>query len=117
MGYAGSTAVAEYRRRLGVQRVADGYSTEEVADFLQVDASTVRRWLAAGRRGRAGGPGPGRPAKLTSTQEKIALRWLSEPPTEHGFATDLWSAPRLALLVEDVFGARFNPDYLGTWLR
>jgi hypothetical protein len=61
--------------------------------------------------------GPGRPAKLTSTQEKIVCRWLSDPPGEYGFPTDLWSAPRLAQLIEQVFGAHFNPDYLGTWLR
>ncbi|MGL4552707.1 MAG: IS630 family transposase [Gemmataceae bacterium] len=116
MRTAGTTDVVEYRRRLGVQRVAEGYSTQEVADFLGVDPSTVRRWLAADRHPEAG-PGPGRPAKLTSTQEKIALRWLSEPPIEHGFLSDLWSAPRLAAVIERAFGVRFNPDYLGTWLR
>jgi transposase len=117
MGYAGSTAVGDYRRCLGIQRVADGYSTQEVADFLGVDPSTVRRWLAADRRSGTDGPGPGRPTKLTSTQQKVALRWLSEPPTEHGFPTDLWSASRLALLIEEVFAVRFNPNYLSTWLR
>ena len=59
----------EYRRRLAVQRVAEGYSTQEVADFLGVDPSTVRRWLAAFRdRGDAGlvaKPVSGRPGKLT----------------------------------------------------
>lgn len=120
MRLAGSSAVVEYRRCLGVQRVAEGYSTQEVADFLGVDPSTVRRWIAtatAAVRGPAAGPGPGRPAKLTSTQEKIVLRWLSEPPTEYGFPTDLWSAPRLAQLIEETFDTHFNPDYLSTWLR
>jgi transposase len=112
-----------YRRCLAVQRVAEGYSTQEVAEFLSVDPSTVRRWLAAYRcHGGDGltawpGPGPGRPAKLTGTQEKIVLRWLSDPPTEYGFTTELWSAPRLAQLIEEEFGVPFHPDYLGTWLR
>ena len=30
----GSANELEYRRRLAVQRIADGYSTQEVADFL-----------------------------------------------------------------------------------
>lgn len=120
MRTAGSSALVEYRRWLGVQRIADGYSTQEVADFLGVDPSTVRRWIATATkaaRGAAVGPGPGRPAKLTPTQEKIVLRWLSESPTAYGFPTDLWSAPRLAQLIEQTFNAHFNPDYLGTWLR
>src|SRR5882724_11273307 len=102
MRSAGSTAVVEYRRCLGIQRLADGYSTHEVAEFLGVDPSTVRRWRATyccrGQDGLTAWPGvgPGRPAKLTLTQEKIVLRWLSDPPTEHGCTTDLWSAPRLS---------------------
>ncbi len=120
MRTAGSTDVLEYRRCLGIQRVADGYSTQEVADFLDVDPSTVRRWIApaaAAGRGVTAGSGPGRPAKLTSTQEKIVFRWLSEPATEYGFITDLWSAPRLTQLIEQAFEIHFHSDYLGTWLR
>src|SRR4051812_13279111 len=115
MRTAAPSAVLEYRRCLGVQRIEEGYSTQEVADFLGIDPSTVRRWLAADPA--AGGPGPGRPAKLTCTQEKVVLRWLCDPPTEYGFATDLWSTPRLAQLIEQTFDVRFNADYLGTWLR
>src|SRR3954463_3828543 len=74
----GSPAVLEYRRRLAVQRVGDGYPIGEVADFLGVDRRTVRRWVAAfhrhGASGLAAQPVPGRPPKLTSTQEKIVGR-------------------------------------------
>ena len=117
----GSSDELEYRRRLAVQRTSEGYSTQEVADFLGVDPSTVRRWLAAFRdRGDAGlvaGSVSGRPAKLTSTQEKITLRWLTESPTHHGFETELWTAARLGLLVREEFGVGLNPRYLSTWLR
>jgi transposase len=123
MRSAGSPDVLEYRRCLAVQRVLEGSSTREVADFLGVDPSSVRRWLHAfrlyGGDGLTGwpGPGPGRPPKLTTTQEKIVRRWLSDPPSEHGFPTDLWSAPRLALLIQEEFGVRFHPNYLVSWLR
>jgi transposase len=121
MRTAGPPDVLEYRRRLAVQRVAEGYSTHEVAAFLGVDASSVRRWLAAFRRrgdpGLAARPVPGRPPKLSTTQEKVVRRWLGHSPTAHGFATDLWSAPRLALLIAQEFGISLHPDYLTTWLR
>jgi transposase len=119
----GTPAELQRRRSLAVQRLVEGYSVEEVADFLNVAPRSVWRWLAAFRRqGTAGltnrsGPGPGRPAKLTTTQEKIVLRWLSDSPIEHGFPTDLWSAPRLAQLIEQEFDVPFHPNYLSTWLR
>ena len=117
----GSADELEYRRRLAVQRVADGYLTQEVADFLGVDPSTVRRWLAAFRdQGDAGlvvKPVSGRPGKLTSTQEKIALRWLNDSPTYHGFETELWTAARLGQLIREEFGVGLNSRYLSTWLR
>ena len=117
----GSPAELERRRRLAVQRVHEGYSTEEVADFLGVDPSSVRRWLAAfrdrGPCGLAARPVPGRPPQLTTTQEKVIRRWLGDRPTEYGFATDLWSAPRLVQLIKQEWGILLHPDYLTTWLR
>jgi transposase len=117
----GSPTVLESRRRLAVARVGEGYSTPEVADFLGVDPSSVRRWIAPCRRhggaGLAARPGPGRPPKLTTTQEKIGRRGLAANPTEHGFATELWTAPRRALVIEQEFDIRFHPDSLTAWLR
>ncbi len=117
----GSADESEFRRRLAVQRVSGGYSTQEVADFLGVDPSTVRRWLTASReRGDDGlfvRPVSGRPGKLTSTQEKVALRWLTESPAHHGFEDELWTAARLGLLIREEFGVGFNPRSLSTWLR
>ena len=117
----GSPAELERRRFLAVQRLAEGYSAEEVAAFLGVDPRSVRRWEAAFRQHGSAGlearPVPGRPRKLSGTQEKIVLRWLSDSPLEYGFATELWSAPRLALLIEQEWGVRLHPDHLATWLR
>src|SRR4051794_2461684 len=103
----GSSDVLAYRRRLAVERVSEGYSTQEVADFLGVDSSTVRRWLAAFREhgdpGLVVKPVSGRPRKLTSTREKIAPRWLTESPTHHGFEAELWTAARLRHLIQEEF--------------
>ena len=117
----GSPAELERRRLLAVQRVLEGYSTEEVAEFLGVDPRSVRRWIAAQRKagdeGLLARPTSGRPPKLTYTQEKIIRRWLADKPTEHGFATDLWTGPRVAHMIRQEFAIELNPKYLTVWLR
>lgn len=117
----GSPHELERRRRLAVQRVQEGYTTAEVADFLGIDPSSVRRWLAASRRKDADGltarPVPGRPPKLTPGQEKVVRRWLADSPTVYGFATELWTGPRLAQLLEQELGVTLHPRYLCSWLR
>jgi transposase len=117
----GTPAELERRRGLAVQRVSEGYTAEEVADFLGVNPRSVRRWVASfacqGAAGLAARPASGRPAKLTATQEKIALRWLADNPMDHGFATELWTAARLGWLIEQEFAARFHRHYLTDWLR
>lgn len=121
MRTSGSPVELEHRRMLAVQRVGEGDSPEEVADFLGVDPRSVRRWLTAfhqhGKAGLAAVPVSGRPPKLFSTQEKIVCRWLADNPTDHGFATELWTAPRLAQLITDAFAVCFHPNYLTAWLR
>ena len=116
----GSPAELEHRRLLAVNRVLEGYTTEEVAEFLEVDPSSVRRWLIVFRRdgwqGLVAKPAPGRPCKLTRTQEKIVLRWLADSPTEHGFSTELWTAARLGQLVWEEWGIRLHRRYLPRWL-
>lgn len=110
----------EARRRLAVQRVADGWSRKDVAAFLGVHPETVGEWVrahkAGGDKGLAAKPHPGRTPFLTADQEKQVLGWLAESPTRHGFRTDLWTARRVADLVHTKLGVRFHPNYLREWL-
>jgi transposase len=106
---------------LAVERVLEGFDTIEVAEFLGVDASSVRRWMRAFRRsgwsGLSAEPPCGRPGKLTRTQEKIVRRWLLERATDFGFATELWTAARISELIRQEWGVVFNPRYLPRWLK
>ena len=117
----GSPEELEHRRQLAVRRSLEGYSADEIAEFLDVAPRTAWRWLASFREGGFEGlsarPVSGRPPKLTTTQEKVVRRWLTEDPTTHGFATELWTGPRLAQLIRQEFGIGLNPRYLCTWMR
>lgn len=104
-----------------MQRVLEGYTVEEVADFLGTDGSSVRRWRsdyrAGGWHALLAHPVSGRPPRLSCTEEKVVRRWLSCPATELGFPTDLWTAARLAEVIAEEFGIEFHPRYLSQWLR
>jgi transposase len=116
----GTAKELEARRRLAVQRVEDGWTQREVAAFLGVHPVTVAKWMARfrdqGADGLAAKPTPGRPRFLTPAQEKQVLGWLADPPTKHGFRTDLWTAKRVAELILKKLKVRFHPHYLREWL-
>jgi len=110
----------EARRVSAVRRVDERWSQRDVAEFLGVHPVTVAKWVARHRADANDGlkakPAPGRPRFLTDAQERKVLGWLNELPTEHGFATDLWTARRVAELILRKFGVRFHPNYLREWL-
>jgi transposase len=101
-------------------RVAEGWSQQFVADFLGVSRRTLVRWRGRFRReGEAGllpRPRSGRPPKLSDRQAKQVLSWIEHSARDFGFATEWWTAPRVAWLVEQGFGVRMNVRYLSDWL-
>ncbi len=118
----GSAAELERRRRLAVTRVLEGYSSNEVAAFFGVDKRSVNRWVkACGPKGRmkalTAKPVAGRPRKLSRQQEKVVLGWVDQSPRRFGFADELWTCRRLAVLIWQRLGVRFHSNYLATWLR
>ena len=116
----GTAAALEARRRLAVQRVSEGWKRKDVAAFLGVHPETVGEWVrahkAGGAEALAAKPHPGRTPFLTAAQEEQVLGWVADPPTRHGFRTDLWTARRVADLIHRKLGVRFHPHYLREWL-
>jgi transposase len=121
MRCTGSPAEFEHRRVLAVRRLLAGLSTDEVADFLEVNRRSVQRWFRVfqehGWDGLLAKAAPGRPRKLSPTQEKIVLRWLQDSPTSFGFATELWTCQRLAQVICEEWGVRLHRGTLPRWLR
>jgi transposase len=116
----GTGAELERRRRLAVTRIRSSYTQQEVADFFDVRLRSVERWMQAYRkRGMAGlkaKPHPGRPPKLSVAQERQVLQWFRRSPREFGFATELWSAPRVTQVIQRKFRKKFHPRYVNQWL-
>ena len=116
----GSAIELENRRRLAVTRVLEGSSQAEVARVLGVHPRTVGQWVADYRRdgdaGLVAKPQAGRTPKLSPEQEQVVLSGFRKDPTEFGFPTERWTAPRVAPLIERTFGVKFHPRSLNAWL-
>jgi len=117
----GTSQWLEERRRRAVVLLAKGLQPVEVAHQLGVDRRSVRRWKAASRtRGEAAlkaRPAPGRPCRLDAKAQQRLVRLLLKGARAAGFATDLWTCPRVARLIQERFGVRYHVDHLGRLLH
>lgn len=110
-------------RRRAVQLIAQGRRQVEVAQLLDVSVRSIQRWGEAWFTGgeqelmalsqRHSG---GRPPKLDQAQTQQVLSWVDQDASAFGFATQWWTAPRLAALIEQRLGVSMNKRYLNDWL-
>jgi len=110
------------RRRLKAARLfAAGVSQAQVARKLGVTSGTASRWYGAWKRhGEAGlarrGP-PGPKPHLSQQQLGELEQALLAGPTAAGYASDLWTLPRIAKLIQDRFGVRYHPSHVWLLMR
>jgi len=82
---------------------------------------SVRRWKAAyrkmGRSGLEALPASGRPPKLPAPQLRRLEGQLLRGAKAAGFATDLWTCPRVARLIEQRFHVQYHVDHIGRLLN
>ena len=118
---SGSPAQLEKRRVRAIALLQEGFTPVEVARRLGVDRRSVRRWRAshdaAGRDGLAARPASGRPSKLDAKARSKLERVLMRGAEASGFATDLWTCPRVAKVIRREFGVRYHVDHIGRLLR
>lgn len=112
----GSPTELERRRRRAIDLLKEGQPPVEVARIIGVDRRGVRRWKAAfreeGVEGIRAKPAPGRPPRLSHEAKQELAEALTEGPIAHGFPTELWTCPRVAYLIEEVFGIRYHRDHV-----
>lgn len=100
-----------------VALLEQGLTQTQVARELGVTASAVCQWDKARKRGGvaalAAKPHPGPTPKLTPAQLRRLEKMLLRGPTRHGWATELWTCPRVAALIERRFGVRYDDS--GVW--
>jgi len=104
----------ERRRRRGARLLLAGHSQADVAREVGVSRQTAMRWdrtlkeggIEALRRPERFG----RPERLTEAQRVELVRVLKEGSLAAGFATELWTLPRIAQLIERRFSVSMVPS-------
>jgi len=110
----GSAEQLERRRRQAVALKDQGHGPTEIARRLGTTPQSVCRWVRRYRRGGpealAARPVPGRPSKLNASQRRGLVNCLLRGATASGFATDLWTCPRIAQVIERRWGVHYHVD-------
>ena len=99
----------------------EGLGPTEVAGRLGVSVSSANRWK---RRWREGGmeslrcQGPrGRRSRLSEEQLARLGQELLRGPRAHGYATDLWTCPRVGAVIRRLFGIEYSDCHVWKLLR
>jgi transposase len=114
-------AALEARRMDAARLFARKVSQHAVARQLGVSVAAAHRWFhawqAQGRRGLKAAGRAGRKPRLDRAALARVERGLLQGAPAHGFATDLWTLPRVATLIERLTGERFHPGHVWYLLR
>lgn len=109
------------RRLEAAQLFGSGATQAEVARRLGVSRVSAMRWYRLWRKGGQGRLGQtpplGRPCRLGPAQLKQIERVLLKGPQAQGYTTELWTLPRVAVVVERVSGVRYHPGHVWRVLR
>jgi transposase len=112
----GSAAQLERRRCKALELHRQGQSASAIARRLGTTSQAVGQWLRAYQHGGVDAlsakPVPGRPAKLSSSQRQRLLEHLLKGARSAGFATDLWTCPRIAQLIRDRWRVSYHVDHI-----
>jgi transposase len=115
----GTAAELERRRRRAVQLLEEGESPAALARILGVTLSSLHRWRRMTRQGDtlAAKPVPGAKRRLTDAQLQQLERLLDKGAPAHGFPNELWTADRVAQVIQRHFGVTYHPEHVRKLLR
>jgi transposase len=124
MQESSSDRVVDWRegRRLRAWELREaGWKQATIAAALGVTPGAVSQWL---KRARLGGraalrrhPAPGPTPKLTAEQRACLPALLARGAEAFGWRGDVWTAPRVAVLIQEAFGVRYHPAHVSRVLR
>src|ERR1044071_9084051 len=115
----GTADELERRRQRAVEAVANGHSRKTVADVLGVHPKTVARWVRAARQpdGLNAKPQRGPTPGLSDDDLRQLEVLLAQGAKAHGWHNELWTAARVARLIEQHFHINYHPEHVRKILK
>jgi transposase len=111
----------EQRRLKAARLFEQGATQAEVARRLRVSSMTTSRWWhawkAEGREGLRAAGRAGRKPRLSAAELARVEQALRAGPGAHGYATDLWTLPRIRDVIERVTGVRYHEGHVWRVMR
>ncbi|SRR5712691_107233 len=111
----------EERRKQAWNLKQQGWQQKKIAEALGVSEGAISQWM---RKAREEGdaallahPGPGVCSKMTAEQQAQMPSLLAIGAESYGFRGDVWTARRVAKVIEKTFGIRYSRDHVGKLLR
>src|SRR6266516_452548 len=111
----------EERRKRAWELKQQGWKQKDIAWALAVSEGAVSQWL---KRGREGGvealkahPPKGVTPRLSQEQKAQIPHLLAKGAEAYGFRGDVWTANRVAEVIDRTFGVRYHRDHVGRMLR
>jgi len=105
-------AVTLRQRGVPVSTIAESFGVTPEAVYIWLKKARTQG-LKSLRSRKAPGPEPA----LGPEDYAELLKCLRRPATELGYATDLWSGPRIGHLVKHRFGVEYHPKHMPRFLR
>jgi len=106
----------EARRKRAARLFTKGATQADVARELEVSRQSVSRWYEAwsqgGVRALKGAGRAGRRPLLDSADLAAVERALRRGPRASGFATDIWTLPRITELIATLTGVSYHPGHV-----
>jgi transposase len=115
----GTADELERRRKQAVQAVAAGEPRKTVAKVLGVHLKTVSRWVRAAREpgGLDAKPQLGPTPAMTTADRHRLETLLVKGAKAHGWRNELWTAARVARLIQRHFDINYHPEHVRKILK
>jgi transposase len=111
----------EGRRLRAWELAQQGWPQRKIAEALGVSHGAVGQWISRAKQfgieALRHRPGPGPKPKLTAEQRAQLPALLARSAEAFGFRGQVWTAKRVAIVIEREFGVRYHPTHVSRLLK